>query len=80
MFVCDQCHKELKSKRSLARHIEAIHGSGKQKNPENESLEIEVEPEPEYEYECEACDTKITRGMDTCPNPNCGKPLDWSGL
>ncbi|MFC1846761.1 hypothetical protein ACFLYS_01715 [Chloroflexota bacterium] len=83
MYVCPTCNKELKTKRTLAAHIEKCNPA--EAEAETEALEL-VPPAGEtadaldsVKYRCIECNHEpITKGQETCPN--CGITLDWTAL
>jgi len=79
-YNCPECHKSLKSKRSLDRHTEKFHAADNSDNQDAETLDLDIEKDnaSPKTFHCGNCDTVINQGAETCPG--CGQPLDWNGL
>ena len=81
MFVCPECHKQVKN---LKQHQKRVHaGQAKEKPgaPAGNTLTLKVEPKtkpaapPAALYHCVDCGETLTQGQTPCPG--CGAHLDW---
>ncbi len=84
-YICPTCNKELKTKKSLARHTEKYHAGEPappgtpEPEPGNKPEPLEIVKPPEgagATYECGDCGHEIKQGDKTCSG--CGGELVWS--
>lgn len=82
MYICPECQKQLKTKKSLASHLANVHGKkpGGSSEPSAEVQTLTIEkpggPKAEGGFHCVDCGATLTKGQTPCPN--CGVALEWS--
>lgn len=82
MYICPDCQKQLKSKRSLEQHRVKYHGGQPAAPASSDAAELEIQPPAadtgDTVYQCSNCGGKVSKGMPACPG--CGLGLNWEGL
>ncbi len=87
-YQCPECKKNLKTKKSLKRHIETQHQSKEEPKDKKNIKVLEIKApkkkKPTTEetesggYHCNNCGATLTKGQDPCPA--CGEALNWEGI
>jgi len=86
MFVCPDCHKQVKNLKQHQSRVHAVNTNTPAKEapaaqkPGN-TLTLNVETKKKTAaglYHCIDCGGTLTQGQSPCPG--CGSPLDWSAL